>query len=466
MTTPSPGQLVEVRSQSYVVLDAKASSLPPDPLDTRNLAPQHLVSLSCVEEDALGDEIQVIWELEPGARILEGAAKLPGPENGFDEPARFDSFLNAVRWGAISAADDRLLQAPFRSGITIEDEQMEPLVRALQMPRANLLIADDVGFGKTIESGLVIQELILRHRARSVLIVCPASLQYHWQSQMREKFGLDFVIVDSATMKALRRRRGLHVNPWTHHPRLITSIDYLKRERPMRLFREILPGPGEPAYPRAFDLLVVDEAHNAAPSGTGNYATDSQRTLAVRTLVPHFEHKLFLTATPHNGYVESFSALLELLDDQRFARDVDPDQDQLDAVMVRRLKSELKNWDGSPKYPPRHIVPLEVAFTDREIENFAKLQRYLDLRKGESDEDSGRTAVDFIGEILKKRLFSCPAAFHATLEKHEKTLRGIRDRRARRKPTALQLKKQRAKTEEDFAEELEENSPTKLRARR
>ena len=117
------------------------------------------------------------------------------------------------------------------------------------MPRVNLLIADDVGLGKTIEAGLVALELIIRHRARTILVVCPASLQIQWQDQMRDKFGLDFRIVDSDLMRELRRRRGIHVNPWTHFPRLITSIDFLKRERPLRLFRETLPGDGRVRLP-------------------------------------------------------------------------------------------------------------------------------------------------------------------------------------------------------------------------
>ena len=118
----------------------------------------------------------------------------------------------------------------------------------------------------------------------------------------------------------------------------------------MRLFREVLPRGDEPAYPRKFDVLIVDEAHNVAPSGRGKYATDSLRTAALRLLVPHFEHKLFLSATPHNGYPESFSALLEILDNQRFARGVRPDHEQLQTVMVRRLKSEFKDWHGGSKF--------------------------------------------------------------------------------------------------------------------
>jgi len=178
---------------------------------------------------------------------------------------------------------DRELHSPFRSGIEIDEYQLDPVVRALSMPRVNLLVADDVGLGKTIEAGLVVQELLLRHRVRSVLIVCPSSLQIQWQEEMRDKFGLEFRIIDSETISQLSRKRGIHVNPWTHFPRLITSIDYLKRERPLRSFKETLPSGDEPTYPRAYDLLIVDEAHNVAPSGRGKYATDSMRTSAIRT---------------------------------------------------------------------------------------------------------------------------------------------------------------------------------------
>jgi SNF2 family DNA or RNA helicase len=359
---PELNQLVEVRRRQFVVTDVVASTIPSDPLGAISET-HHLVSLSAVEEDALGEELQVVWEVEPGARIHERLL-LPRPVD-FDSPAKLRSFLDAVRWGAIETADSRSLHSPFRAGISIEDYQLDPVVRALRMPRVNLLIADDVGLGKTIEAGLVVQELILRHRVRSTLIVVPASLQIKWRDEMRDRFGLEFRIIDADGMRLLRRRRGVHVNPWTHFPRLITSIDYLKRDRPMRLMRQCLPASGESVYPRRFDLLIVDEAHNVAPSGSGRYAKDSDRTRAIRTLAPHFEHKLFLTATPHNGYKESFSALLELLDEQRFARDVEPDRDQLDAVMVRRLKTEIENPDGTKRFPERILKAIEVAYTDR-----------------------------------------------------------------------------------------------------
>lgn len=453
MVIPEQGQLVDVRQRRYVVVAVQQSTLPPDPLSLAETTPQHLITLTSVEDDALGEELQVIWEVEPGTQVVEQAA-LP-PPTGFDPPQRFDAFLNAVRWGTAASADVRSLQAPFRSGITIEDYQLDPVVRAIQMPRANLLVADDVGLGKTIEAGLVIQELMLRHRARSVLIVCPAALQIQWRDQMRDKFGLEFRVVDTAMMRDLRRQRGLHVNPWTHFPRLITSIDFLKRERPMRLFSEVLPAEGEPAYPRRFDILIVDEAHNVAPSGRGKYATDSLRTLAIRRLAPHFEHRLFLSATPHNGYPESFTALLELLDNQRFARGVVPDRTQLQAIMVRRLKSELPpRWDGTPRFPERRLHALEVAYSEAERQIHRTLQQYSTLRQTRATDQTEHVATEFVLKLLKKRLFSSPEAFAKTLAQHTLSLETARRRtRTLMRPSLGILRQQIEQVEEEFGDD-------------
>jgi superfamily II DNA or RNA helicase len=451
---PEQGQLVEVRQRQYVVTEVRPSTLPTAPLSPGSLppAPQHLIRLTSIEDDALGEELQVIWELEAGARVRENST-LPEP-TGFDSPRRLDAFLDAVHWGAASSADWRTLLAPFRSGIEIEDYQLDPLIRAVQMPRVSLLIADDVGLGKTIEAGLVVQELIVRNRARTVLVVCPAALQVQWREQMRDKFGLEFRIVDTELMKRLRRERGLHVNPWTHFPRLITSIDFLKRDRPLRLMREALPSDGDAAFPRRFDILIVDEAHNVAPAGRGRYALDSLRTVAIRALVPHFEHKLFLTATPHNGYSESFTALLEILDNQRFARGLVPDRAQLGAVMVRRMKSEFKDWGGQPRFPKRVLTPIEVNYPPDERQAHAWLQEYTKLRQQNLDDALERYATEFVLKLLKKRLFSSPAAFAATLAQHETTLNTARKHRAATtRPSAGILRQQVDRIDEEYADD-------------
>jgi SNF2 family DNA or RNA helicase len=460
VTVPELGQLVQVRSRRWVVNEVKPSALLAKAMQLPPIRTQNLITLASVEDDGFGEELQVVWEVEPGARVMEKAA-FPQP-TGFDQPAHLDAFLDAVRWGASSTADLKNIQAPFRSGIEIEDYQLDPVVRAIQMPRVNLLIADDVGLGKTIEAGMVALELIIRHRARKILIVVPSSLQIQWRDQMRDKFGLEFRIVDSELMKELRRRRGIHVNPWSHFPRLITSIDFLKRERPLRLFRETLPAPSEPIYPRKYDLLICDEAHNCAPSGRGKYATDSLRTQALRELAPHFEHKLFLTATPHNGYRESFSALLELLDNQRFSRGTDPDRKQLEAVMVRRLKTDptfAKKWDGTPRFPPRVLEPIEVPYTAEEREIHAALRQYTKLRSDRATDNTQRFATEFVLKTLKKRLFSSPAAFLATLVRHEQSLRSAK-KKAVSTPTISVLQREFDRMDEEYADDFEYDEAT------
>jgi superfamily II DNA or RNA helicase len=440
---PEPGQLVEVRRRQWVVADVDAARL-----DTGT--PQHCVTLSSIDEDGLGEELEVVWEIEPGAQVIERAG-LPSV-TGQDDSDTLDAFLDAVRWGAATNADRGFLQAPFRSGVSIEDFQLDPLVRAIDMARVNLLIADDVGLGKTIEAGLVIQELLLRHRARTILIVCPASLQEKWRVEMLEKFGLDFRVVDTDYIKQLRRERGIHANPWTSHPRLITSMDWAKGGEGLRAMRDVIPP--HVGHPRKFDLLVVDEAHNVAPAAGAHYALESQRTRFVRAIGPHFQHRLFLTATPHNGYTESFTSLLELLDDQRFARNILPDEKRLSQVMIRRLKSDLVDADGNPLYARRTLQALEVPYTAEERAIHRKLDVYCASREKDAEKAGNGFGTAFINRLLKKRLLSSPAAFASTLEKHVASLSEARPA----KPDAMTeriLHKAILKADEDYADDRE-----------
>ncbi len=174
----------------------------------------------------------------------------------------------------------------------------------------------------------------------------------------------------------------------------------------------------------------MDEVHQCAPSGIGKNATDSMRTQAIRGLAPHFEHRLFLSATPHNGYRESFTALLELLDPQRFARGVEPSEQALSRSVVRRLKSTLRDDpelglrpDGTPRFAKREVLPLEVSYPPSERDAHALLARYTKARRARAgSKGSERSAVDFVTLLLKKRLLSSPEAFARTLAVHRATI--------------------------------------------
>ena len=214
---PAEGQLVKVRGRDWVVSNVVESDVisPGKP-------PQHVVALTAIDEDSYGETLEVVWQIEPGVQISRRAG-FPSI-SGCDDSDRLEAFIDAVRWGAAVNADRSFLQSPFRSGVSIESYQLDPVVRAIDMARVNLLIADDVGLGKTIEAGLVIQELLVRHRARTVFVVCPSSLQLKWQDEMQEKFGLEFRVVNTEYLQKLRREQGIHANPWTSFPLSLIHI--------------------------------------------------------------------------------------------------------------------------------------------------------------------------------------------------------------------------------------------------
>ncbi|NHD16010.1 MULTISPECIES: DISARM system SNF2-like helicase DrmD [unclassified Actinopolyspora] len=416
MTTTSSegletGALVSVRGQKWVVSEI-------DQADSSTL-----VGLQSVEDGRYGETLEVLWELEPGRQVLPAGSLPELPAGDFDPPERLAAFLDAVRWSAVTSADVKTLQAPFRSGVAIEDYQLEPVARAMDSPRVNLLLADDVGLGKTVEAGLVAQELLLRQRSKRIMIVCPAGLTAKWRDEMAEKFGLDFTIIDSECCAQVRREYGSAANPFNIFPRAIVSLPWLRGAKAQRLLGEVLPA-GGPTYPRTFDLLILDEAHHVAPAAPKQvYAVDSQQTKLIRTLAPHFTHRLFLSATPHNGYQASFTALLEILDDQRFARGVEPDGKAVDETVVRRLKSEITDADGTPRFAERHATAIPVQYPDSEREIHGLLRRFSELRRGKLDSRSGRKATDLVTLLLKKRLFSSPAAFAHTVRVYLDTLR-------------------------------------------
>lgn len=407
---PGQGSLVEVRGQRWVVSDSSPGG-----------DGSTLLVLQSVEDGRYGESLPVIWEIEPGRRVLPTGSLPEVTPGGFDPPERLAAFLDAVRWSAVTSADVRTLQAPLRSGVVTEEYQLEPVARAIEAPRVNLLLADDVGLGKTIEGGLVALELLLRHRAKRVMIVCPPGLMVKWQDEMAEKFGLDFVIVDSAQLNALRRSHGSAANPFRVYPLTIVSLSWLRGAKAERLLHEVLD---PDADRRAFDLLILDEAHHVAPAAPRQrYAVDSQQTKLIRWLAPHFEHRLFLSATPHNGYPESFTALLEIIDDQKFARGVDPDPVAQRETVIRRMKSQITLEDGvTPKFAKRDARAITVSYPDAERQAHALLSEFAALRRRRLTSRRGRASVDLVTLLLKKRLFSSPRAFAGTVAKYLETI--------------------------------------------
>jgi SNF2 family DNA or RNA helicase len=249
-----------------------------------------------------------LWEAELDAEVLRGSGWDHLATRDFDPPRLFSAYLHTLRWNCVTATNPRLFQAPYRAGIHIEAYQIEPLRKALLLPRVNLFIADDVGLGKTIEAALIARELLLRKKVRDIVVACPPSVLLQWQDELEQRFGLVFEILDKDYVIRVRRERGYGTNPLATHTRFLLSHRLLIDEAYAGPLRDWL------GDFRAGSLLILDEAHHAAPASGSRYAIDSKITRAIRDLAPRFEHRLFLSATPHNGHSNSFSALLEILD--------------------------------------------------------------------------------------------------------------------------------------------------------
>jgi len=395
------------------------------------------VRLSCLDDDAAGEQLEVLWAFEVDSRIIEDEDSFAHRASRLDDPKSFAAYLNAIRWDCVTSTDRRLLQSPFRAGIDLKPYQLEPLRKALELPRVNLFIADDVGLGKTIEAGLIMQELILRQRVERVLVVAPPAVTLQWKEELEQRFGLSFAIYDRDFVAARRRERGWAVNPWLTHPRFIVSTALLRGQRlrkrkggPRTAHLELLLGALGKRAPKS--LFILDEAHHAAPSTGSKYAIDSRTTRCIRQVAGRFEHRVFLSATPHNGHSNSFSALLELLDPQRFTRGVPVEGvHQLRPVMVRRLKKDLRKEVGG--LPERklvdHTVPLdsdgpEIVLGNLLAEYETQYRRSLEHLPARDQAARGLVCIN-----LHKRLLSSVYAFSRTLDAHARGARRLLEAR-------------------------------------
>lgn len=424
---PKEGQVLAARGRQWLVERVRTGAAHESPL----------LELACLDDDDPGKKLAMLWNLEIGARAIEPRNEGLGTPQKLDPPAHFGAYLHAMKWSSVSAADATRFQAPFRAGIKIMPHQLTPLMKALELPRANLFIADDVGLGKTIEAGLVLQELILRQQAGFALVVCPAAVCLQWRDEMMRRFGLRFEVMSRAFLGMRRRERGFGINPWATHNRFIISTPLIRRPE----YRDALLA--HLGHRAEKGLLILDEAHVAAPASASKYAVDSDTTRAIRDLAPKFDNRLFLSATPHNGHSNSFSALLEILDPIRFSR-ASPikDPSQLAPIMVRRLKSDLRQL-GVAQIPERILCRLNLTHGDK---GWSVTEGRYSVDAGNKGQDttldaglSGeRTELD-LSELLarytqlcapkkgagrfpfinlQKRLLSSPEAFARTIEVH------------------------------------------------
>lgn len=418
--TPKIGQMVIVRCRPAIVRDIIPSK------NSTNVEIFHAVEVQYIDGWLHPEKDILIWEREYETQIIQGnmLPKIDDEDYKPDEPEELKAFINAYKWSSVArintTTENVNLTAPWQSAVQVEDYQLYPVLKSLAMPRVSLLLADDVGLGKTIEAGLIVSELIARNRVKRVLVICPASLQLQWKEELKEKFYLDFEIVDRKKTFDIQRTMGINSNPWAIYPRIITSMDYLRQPDVQQSFKTVTQSIAANIDGKLpWQMLIVDEAHNFAPSGMG---TNTQRYEMLRELSLYFEHKLFLTATPHNGYTHSFTGLLELLDPVRFEQKTEleeKDHNHIETVMVRRLKSDLNTFKNK-RFVKRYVESVDIDLNRNEKQLFESLREYrkagqkLLSKIGRKEKHLG----EFLFKLLTKRLLSGSYAFAFTWWQH------------------------------------------------
>ena len=325
------------------------------------LGAQKLLHLRCTAGDLRGLEWQI---LHPAEQVEALRTKFRPHAAG--SLAAWRLYHEACLLEQVLGPAELLSAEPGR--VRIEPYQLVPLMRALELPRVRLLLADGVGLGKTIEASLIICELIARWRAHSVLIVSPAGpLLVQWQQELRQRFGLRFVaITDGAALRDERRKLELGGNPFDSIGLCLISLDFAKQERVL-----------EELERTAWDLAIIDEAHHCI-STAGTDREDTLRRRLAEVVAQRSDGLLLLTATPHDGYDPHFASLIELLDpslvDGRgglaglgYRRHV-----------VRRLKSHIRDpATGEKLFRDRRVIPVRVEVSDAAAEPVREFHRAL-----------------------------------------------------------------------------------------
>ncbi|MCU0318460.1 MAG: DEAD/DEAH box helicase [Flavobacteriales bacterium] len=331
-TTYNPGKLVKFRDRDWIVL-------PSGDADLVMLRP-----LGGAEEETTA--VYVPMRL-PGEEITDSEFPKPSAKDlGDFTTARL--LFNAARLSFRHAS------GPFRCmgrlSFRPRNYQLVPLVMALKQDTVRLMVADDVGIGKTIEALLILREMMERGEIKRFAVLCPPHLCDQWQQELRDKLDIEAVVIRSGTVLSLERKVPAGQRLFHFYPYQVISIDYIKSDRNRKLFLDQRP-----------EFIIVDEAHTCAlPQGSKSPSQQMRFSLLNELAKKPDQHLLLLTATPHSGKDEEFSSLLGLL--KKDLKDIDlqnaekRQREHIAQHFIQRKREHILHWAGEDTPFPKRVA--------------------------------------------------------------------------------------------------------------
>jgi superfamily II DNA or RNA helicase len=371
-----------------------------------------------------GSDDEMISVFEP---VLQSFDKIE--DDYFELPAKtdLDSFLTAKLLYDAARLSFRQVSGPFRCmgklSFRPRSYQLVPLIMALKQPVTRLLIADDVGIGKTIEAILILRELLERGSIKSFAVLCPPHLCEQWQKELADKLDIDAVIIRSSTVAALERKivGDDTLNVFNYYPYQVVSIDYVKNgSTKMPAFLKDVP-----------DLVIVDEAHTCTKNVDVNKKSQSQQRYELLDKIASREqqHLVLLTATPHSGKDGEFKSLLGLVNPEfetyNFSDLTTSEKRKVAAHFIQRKRKNIEKWlDEETPFPKRTTEELPYALS-ASSDYYKLYQDVLKFARGISTEGvtENKARIKYFAALsLLRGVMSSPAAGFEMLQKRKSRL--------------------------------------------
>jgi SNF2 family DNA or RNA helicase len=370
-----------------------------------------------------GSDDEMISIFEP---VLQSFDKLEDDQFELPDKSDLDSFLTAKILYDAARLSFRQVSGPFRCmgklSFRPRAYQLVPLIMALKQSVTRLLIADDVGIGKTIEAILILRELMERGTIKSFAVLCPPHLCEQWQKELADKLDIDAVIIRSSTVAGLERKivGDDTLNVFNYYPYQVVSIDYVKNgSAKMPAFLKDVP-----------DLVIVDEAHTCTKNLDFKKATQSQQRYELLEKIAKNEnqHLLLLTATPHSGKDGEFKSLLGLVNPEFESYNFDDltvsEKRKVASHFIQRKRKNIEKWlDEETPFPNR--ITEELPYIMSASSDYFKLyQDVLKFARGISTEGTteNKARIKYFAALsLLRGVMSSPAAgFEMLLKRKSK----------------------------------------------